>query len=197
MLIVCFAVSGCREDAEPQANLTNMQISTLPKPQDQAAKGWGAKILSLVPDRNSIALPSASTVKSTFRACALRGIDKLEGRCNLDAEAAVEGAPAVRIAIFLSEEGAKALHLQACCSDDDEFFKPIAGQAVLRSELFCSELTITASESVQAFRVTAPGKRDFLYSRQEQGLPEGRAIIQKVLLTAVEPGDECSALANT
>jgi len=162
------------------------------------AVGWGPKLLSLIPERGDGFTPSLASVQAAFKDCGIGAERALRGRCDLSARAPTSpSAPSVRMEIVASGREARAIRLTACCAADKDFFRPIETEAVIRTELICPELTIVSSETVQAFRVSSAGKRDFVYAKGSRTTPDGRLVDLTMFLTPIEQTDECSSLAGT
>ena len=196
-LILSVSLSAC--DGKDGRNFVGSADLVQTEQQKSPAldrKGWGPILLGLVPERGDQSTPSLSTIRAAFKDCGIKQEGVLNGRCDLSGGApSSPDAPSVGIEIDSPGGQARAIRLSACCSADENFFQPIEGESVIRTELICPELTIVSSETVQAFRVSSSGKRDFVYARGSRTSAAGRRADLTVLLSPVELSDECSSLA--
>ena len=196
-LVLSVSLSAC--DGKDGQNFVDSADLVQTKQQKSPAldrKGWGPILLGLVPERGDQSTPSLVAIRGAFKDCGIKQEGMLNGRCDLSGGApSSPDAPSVGIEIDSSGGYARAIRLSACCSTDDNFFRPIERESVIRTELICPELTIVSSETVQAFRVSSSGKRDFVYARGSRTTAAGRRADLTVLLSPVELSDECSTLA--
>ncbi|WP_118857267.1 hypothetical protein [Sphingomonas mesophila] len=150
--------------------------------------GWGERLLSIVPARSETGLP---TVDSLQRALAPCGPG--QSPCNLAARPG--DGPTVKVTMDATSQGVRTVALAACCSDQPDFFSPLESLALIRTTLFCPELTIAASQPVEAFRVSAPGRRDFVYTTATESTPAGQSITFTAHFATIETGKECKAIS--
>ena len=187
------ACDGGREQAsgDPADPLVNTQRQSSDETQ---SRGWGPLLLGLVPERGDQSAPSLARVRDALKDCGQPSGEA--GRCDLLGRGpALPGAPSVSFEIDSTSGDALAIRLSACCSADPDFFRPIGDEAVILTELICSELTIVSSETVKAFRVSSPGKRDFIFARGSRTTPTGGRVDLTMMLSPVEQIDECPSLA--
>ena len=197
-LLISVSLTAC--DGK-QAQDSSQARDLLARPAQQKSgdlqqKGWGPMLLSLVPERGDQSTPSTATVRAAFKSCGITHDGPPSGRCDLlGGLASSPGAPSASVVIDSSGNEAEAVRISACCSSDENFFRPIQNQPIIRTELICPELTIVSSETVQAFRVSSTGKRDFVYARGSRTTTAGRRVDLTLILAPIEPSDECSSLA--
>lgn len=197
--LIVVALGGCDSPTSRNTDVSANGEAEVARPTSLQPKadGWGPKLLSLIPERGDVSTPSLEAIQAAFKECGMGAERALRGRCDLAARApSSPSAPLVRIAIVTVGGEARALRLTACCAADNDFFRPIAAESVIRTELICPELTIVSSEMVQAFRVSSTGRRDFIYAKGSRTTPQGRMVDLTVILSPVEQADECSLLAG-
>lgn len=161
-----------------------------------SAPSWGTVLLGFVPERGDLSIPPLARIRGALKAC-IDDSQTGEGKCGLSGPSpAAADAASVRVRLDGAGADARVVRLSACCSADPEFFSPFQNQPVIRTELICSEMTFDASESVKAFRVVSPGKRDFVYAVESRSMPSGLRVDLTMLLSPVESGEECVAISS-
>jgi hypothetical protein len=200
LVLALAVVAGCRGAPENSATNPNRNEagSSAPAPASSAKRDWGERLLSLVPSRDDPSLPKLPLARAAFSDCQPTGAQSMSMQCNLHGGPSSQAPAESSLNVQLRTQGGRVsgISLTACCSDDVAAFRPILSSQVLGSELLCSALTFVASDSVHAYRVSAPGKQDFVYMRTERATPEGRTVNLLLLLQPIEPGDECTALQD-
>lgn len=199
--VLCLSVllCACDSSGEPVPAVPVGQLNNaLPSEAVRTtALSWGSALLGLIPERGDPSTPSLVRVRKAFEACISTGQAAQDARCDLRGPSRAAGdGPTVAVKIDPSGAEARVVRLSACCSSDTDFFQPFRTEPVILTELICSELTFVASETVKAFRVTSPGKRDFVYAIGSRSTPAGRHVEMSMWLSPLEPGDECSSLAG-
>ena len=86
------------------------------------------------------------------------------------------------------------MRLISCCSGVPD---PFAKSTVIKTEIMCPEMTIVASDLARVFRVSAAGKRDFVYSLMSRQTAGQQTTSSTVHLGAVAPGEECAAIVGS
>lgn len=201
ILTVGLCIRLCACDGRSEQTITE-PAGALPEtgpPGRGAARpqGWGAMLLGLIPERGDQSVPSVARVREALGECVAEQPGPAAGRCDLLGRApSAPGAPSVGVQIDRAGSNAAAVRLSACCSSDPNFFRPIQDAPVVRTELMCPEMTIVSSDTVQAFRVSSPGKRDFVYAKGSRTTAAGGRIDLTILLSPVDQSDECSTLAE-
>ena len=183
------ATTGCGQADDSLAPIATNRASQ--SAVEQSQQGWGARLVAVFPGREDDHLPSVAALQKALAPCAGPG-----RRCDLTARPVAGGGPSVAVAVDSLGGTARSVTLTACCSDEADFFRPFESLPVIRTALICPELTIAASDPVQAFRISSPGKRDFAYTSSTRASAEGRAIIVTVHFAPFEPGAECDMLSR-
>lgn len=193
-IVLCVSLPAC--DRQGEADPPPKLLQTEQRKSSEAERtGWGPALLSLVPERGDDTTPSLATIRDAFKECGLKKHGPLVGRCDLSGVSpASPSALSVGIEIEASGDEARAIRLSACCSADENFFRPIEEESVIRTELICPELTIVSSETVKAFRVSSTGKRDFIYAKGTRTSAAGGRVDLTLLLSPIDRSDECLSL---
>ena len=199
LFLVLALLSGCR--GAPENSVTAAQRGETGDgalSSTAAKRDWGARLLSLVPSRDDPSLPSLSLARRAFSDCLTKGPQSTSMQCSLDRGQSSQAPGAGTITVQMHLQGGRVdrVFVTDCCSEEAMSFRPILTEQVLGSELLCPGFTFVASDSVHAYRVAAPGKRDFVYVRTERMTAEGSSVSLMLVLQPIDPGDECAALSD-
>ena len=146
----------------------------------QASARLDGQLVALAPDRFVQGAPGLAEARSILTLCSLAADGT--GKCRDAGGAELTARVKQRTHLLLALAPAEAKTGTGQSGD------PLAGALVLRNELICPELTLMASQSVRAFRIAAPGKREFHQINLEQ---EGQTRF--LFVYSGEPLD-CAAL---
>jgi hypothetical protein len=159
LVVAALLAAGCgsRQEADNRADRKAAAASA-------AAAGLSDQLLALAPGRFDEQPLTADAARSALRSCSFG--PEFAGECRqadgTPLQAAVQGGDPLLVRLW--QDGRSDLDV-------------LAGASAIRSEMLCPELTLMASESARAFRVTAPGKKDFvLVALDNQGRRENVLI---------------------
>jgi len=193
-LLLCACGSGDPVRSEATATKTSSEAVQGRK----APADWGSAMLSLVPDRVDDRAATLADVTDAFSACTVDQPGGRSGSCPV--ERLVPSAPVsfkqLRYKLLAGDAGVRAIRFVACCGNN--LPDPLAGQDVIRREKFCPDLTLVASQSARVYRISSPGKRDFVTAGRASGAGDSNleAVTHTILLEPVEDGSECDALKS-
>ena len=187
-------LAACSESNSNVAIPEEARASSLATSAASGPTSWGEAILNFVPSRSDSAITSEAEVKAQFAACRFgsSGIALRMGEC--PAEQLIPNRPRSidKLQIQISSDGdtVPAMRLIVCCSDGGR--QPFEDESVIRAEKLCPEVTLVASQSAHVFRISAPGKRDFVHAMISHGAGTQKVVSHTILLAPSEAGSECS-----
>jgi hypothetical protein len=194
LLFTLFLLSVCSSKAPDRsdANRRDPKVKAIKGPRGETS--WGDAALNLIPARSGIASTSEAQIKTQFAECHFGSVSTASRLGDCPADKMIPERPAgldkLQIQILPGGDAAPAMRLVACCSKDSP--QPLKGQLVIRAERLCPEVTLVASQSAHVYRVSAPGKRDFVQAEISYGTDDKKVVGHTILLTPSEVGSECS-----
>lgn len=192
--IACFAVAACGSVDQVSGNDVPGETSAVA--DEDVPQEWGAILMSLVGDRTNQSPPTIDQVKRAFSAACEFGSGDGAVSALCKPVGVVDAAPQsfrdLRLQLLNQGPEVRAVRMTACCGSD--LPDPLATQSVIRAEKLCPEITLVASQSAHVFRVSAPGKRDFVLGTIGHADGENRSTSHTLLLTPAEDGSECADL---